>query len=138
MPVVTERMTISTRGDAEVVDVTTAVSAAVMKAGFRDGIVTVSAVGSTAAVTTCEFEPGLVADIAEVMDRLIPRWAYHHDQAWGDGNGHAHLRASIIGPSVTIPFSARRLVLGTWQQIIFIDFDNRPRERDLVIQCLGE
>jgi len=138
MPVKTERLQISTRGNAEVIDVTGEVAAKLAASGLGSGIVTVSVVGSTAAVTTCEYEPGLIRDIPELLDRLIPRGSYHHDQTWHDGNGHSHLRASLIGPSVTIPFSDTALILGTWQQIIVIDFDARPRRREVVVQILGE
>lgn len=138
MPVKTERLQISTRGNAEVIDVTGEVADKLAASGLGSGIVTVSVVGSTAAVTTCEYEPGLIRDIPELLDRLIPQGSYHHDQTWHDGNGHSHLRASLIGPSVTIPFSDTALILGTWQQIIVLDFDARPRRREVVVQILGE
>ncbi len=129
---------LSTNGHADVEDVTQQVQQKVSASGLQDGIVTVSVIGSTAAVTTCEFEPGLVRDIKDILDALIPRGSYHHDQTWGDGNGHSHLRASLIGPSLTIPFAAGKLILGTWQQIILVDCDNRSRKRQIVVQILGE
>ena len=111
----------------------------VKSSGVKKGIVNISVVGSTAALTTCEFEPGLVQDIKDTFDKLIPEGKkYHHDAAWGDGNGHAHLRSSLVGPSLTVSFKEAELVLGTWQQIIFIDFDNRPRQRKIILQFLGE
>ena len=138
MAVVTDYITLSTKGNAQVIDITPDVAEKLKKADIKDGIVVVSVVGSTAAVTTCEYEPGLIKDIKEVFDKLIARGHYHHDDTWGDGNGHAHLRASLVGPSVTVPFKNRELMLGTWQQIICIDFDNRARQRKIALQFLGE
>jgi secondary thiamine-phosphate synthase enzyme len=138
MPVVSERLHFSTHGNAQVIDVTDDVAGKIAASGLKSGIVTVSVIGSTGAMTTCEYEPGLIKDIPELMDRLIPQGAYHHDQTWHDGNGHSHLRASLMGPSVTIPFAAGKLILGTWQQIVFIDFDHRSRQRELVVQMIGE
>lgn len=120
------------------VDITPEVSARLRETKIKDGTVTVSVIGSTGAVTTCEYEPGLVQDISDIFDKLIPAGHYNHDQAWGDGNGHSHLRSSLVGPSLTVPFSKKELILGTWQQIIFIDFDNRPRSRKIVLQFMGE
>lgn len=138
MAVVTEYIQVSTKGDAEVVDITPEVSDKLKASNIKNGIVNINVCGSTGALTTCEYEPGLVQDIKEIFDKLIPAGHYHHDQAWGDGNGHAHLRASLVGPSLTLPFNKGELVLGQWQQIIFIDFDNRSRQRKLILQFLGE
>jgi len=138
MSVTTEYIHLTSEGNADVHDVTPAVSQILEEGKIKDGIVTVSVIGSTGAMTTCEFEPGLVQDIPELFDKLIPAGHYHHDQTWGDGNGHSHLRSSLIGPSVTLPFNKKKLSVGTWQQIIFIDFDNRPRDRKLVVQMMGE
>ena len=138
MSVITEKLHFSTKGNAQVIDVTGDVVEKLAGSGISDGIVTVSVIGSTGAMTTCEYEPGLVKDIPELMDKLIPQGPYHHDQTWHDGNGHSHLRASLMGPSVTIPFAKGRLLLGTWQQIVFIDFDARGRQRELVVQIIGE
>lgn len=138
MAVITEYIQCSTQGQAEVVDITPEVSQKLKSLKIKNGIVTLSVIGSTGALTTCEYEPGLVQDIKEIFDRLIPAGQYNHDQAWGDGNGHSHLRSSLVGPSLTIPFNQNKLILGTWQQIIFIDFDNRPRERKIVLQFVGE
>ncbi len=138
MAVVSKTLKLSTRGNAEVVDLTRDVAEALDGLDMKDGIVTVSCVGSTGAVTTIEYEPGLCQDIKDILDKLIPAGHYNHDQAWGDGNGHSHLRASLIGPSLTLPFNNRKMILGTWQQIIFIDLDNRPRQRQIVLQFLGE
>jgi secondary thiamine-phosphate synthase enzyme len=105
---------------------------------IKNGIVTISVIGSTGALTTCESEPGLVQDIKELFDKLIPAGRYHHDDTWHDGNGHAHLRSSLVGPSLTIPFVKGELIVGMWQQVIFIDFDNRTRERKIILQFIGE
>lgn len=138
MAVVTRYVDLSTKGNAHVIDVTGRIAEHVLDSKVVDGIVTVSVIGSTGAMTTIEYEPGLQKDVGEVFDQWIPPGQYHHDQTWGDGNGHSHLRASVVGPSVTLPFSHQKLILGTWQQIVFIDFDARPRDRRLVVQIMGE
>jgi len=138
MTVATEYIHLSTKGNAQVVDITPEVNDRLQSVKIKDGIVNISVIGSTGALTTCEFEPGLVEDIKDIFDRLIPAGEYHHDRAWGDGNGHSHLRSSLVGPSLTVPFRDRSLILGTWQQIIFVDFDNRRRDRKIVLQFLGE
>ena len=123
----------------EVVDITYRVSNALKESGQVNGIVTVFVKGSTAAITTIEFEPGLVKDFLDLMSRLAPKnIRYAHDDTWHDGNGHSHVRASLIGPSLTIPFIEGNLVLGTWQQIVFIEMDIRPRQRTIILQILGE
>lgn len=137
---VTHRSTISlrTRGWNDVSDITEAVESSVRASGVRDGIVTVFVPGSTAGITTIECEPGAVADLKKAIDRLAPAdMHYDHDQRWGDGNGFAHVRAALLGPSLSIPISQGRLELGTWQQIVLIDFDNRARTREVIIQTLG-
>jgi len=137
--VISETITLDTRGNDDVIDITAQVEEVVSNKHIQDGIVTVFVPGSTAALTTIEYENGVVTDLKNILQELIPRGKlYNHDSAWGDGNGFAHLRASVIGPSLTIPFSHKHLMLGTWQQIIFIDFDNRPRRRSLIIQIIGE
>lgn len=138
MQVKTEYINLSTKGHADVVDITPDVSQKLRSTEINDGIVNINVCGSTGALTTCEFEPGLIHDIKDIFDKLIPRGEYHHDMTWRDGNGHSHLRASLVGPSLTMPFKNQELILGTWQQIIFIDFDNRSRSRELVLQFLGE
>ena len=138
MTVVSKTLKLSTQGHADVVDITPDIAAVLADQDIKDGIVSVSCIGSTGAVTTIEYEPGLCQDIKDILDQLIPAGHYHHDQAWGDGNGHSHLRASLIGPSLTVPFNNRKMILGTWQQIVFIDLDNRPRQRQVVLQILGE
>ena len=138
MAVITEYINLSTKGNADVIDITDDVASQLSALKIKDGIVNINCVGSTGAVTTCEFEPGLVQDIKDIFDKLIPKSQYHHDQAWGDGNGHAHLRSSLVGTSLTMPFKDKKIILGKWQQIIFIDFDNRPRQRKIVLQFMGE
>jgi secondary thiamine-phosphate synthase enzyme len=139
MTAATQTILLSTSGNGHVIDITEAVAKAATEAGLADGLVTVFVPGATGAVTTVEYEPGLVADLGELFERLIPAGAhYRHDEAWHDGNGHSHVRASLLGPSLTVPVSGGRLTLGTWQQIVFIDFDVRARRRELVVQCLGE
>ena len=120
-------------------DLTEAVAQKVREAGLRDGVVTVFCPSSTSALTTIEFEAGALADLRRALDEIAPPGRdYQHNRRWGDGNGHAHLRAALLGPSLTVPFTDGTLRLGTWQQILFIDFDNRPRDRRLVVQIIGE
>jgi secondary thiamine-phosphate synthase enzyme len=126
-------------GIGEIIDITERVSAAVRGSGLQAGIAVVFVPGATAAVTTIEHEPGLVDDIRAALERIAPeRMGYAHDQRWGDGNGHSHIRASLLGPSLTVPFSGGNLMLGTWQQIVFLELDNRPRKRRIILQILGE
>lgn len=130
---------LSTRGNGEVHDVTDGVAESVRQSGVTDGTVTVFVPGSTAGITTIEFEPGLRQDFPAAMERLVPRdLPYEHDRTWHDGNGHSHVRASMIGPSVTVPVAAGRLLLGTWQQVVLVDFDNRARDRRVVVTVVGE
>ncbi len=137
--VVTAEIALQTRGDADMHDVTEAVAAHVQRSGLASGIVTVFCPSSTSALTTIEFESGALADLRRAFDEVAPPDRdYRHNQRWGDGNGHAHLRAALLGPSLTVPFSRGQLHLGTWQQIVYIDFDNRPRRRALVVQIMGE
>lgn len=139
MDVITGHIEVSTKGDSEVVDITDEVAEKVKTCGLQSGIVTVFVSGSTASVTTTEYEPGLRKDITEMLEKLAPKdTRYHHNDTWGDGNGYAHVRASFLGPSLTIPFTNGKLLLGTWQQIVLIDFDNRKRFRDIIIQILGK
>lgn len=139
MKVLTEQVSFSTRGNVDIIDITSDVSRLVENSGLERGIVTVFVHGSTAAVTTIEYESGLVEDLKQALERVAPRGIeYRHNLRWGDGNGHSHIRASLLGPSLTVPFQGARLMLGTWQQIVFIDLDNRPRTRDVIVQMMGE
>ena len=132
-------LTVQTKGDEDVLDVTAQVTGFVTSSSVRAGFVVVAVVGSTASITTIEYEPGLVSDLRKAFERVAPSGvAYDHDARWGDGNGHAHVRASLLGPSVTLPITNGSLVLGTWQQIVLVDFDTRPRTRRVVLQVLGE
>ncbi|GAB4369273.1 MAG: secondary thiamine-phosphate synthase enzyme YjbQ [Acidobacteriota bacterium] len=129
---------LDTSGGVEIHDLTDRVEAIVRESGIGEGIVVVSVPGSTGALTTIEHEPGLERDLAEALERLVPRdRPYHHDARWGDGNGHSHVRASLIGPSVALPVRDGAPVRGTWQQIVFVELDNRPRRRRLVVQVVG-
>ena len=138
--VFTQTARIETRGDCDVVDITGEVSKAVTASGMGSGAVTVFVAHSTCAITTVEYEPGLVADLKAAFERIAPAegLTYHHNQRWGDGNGHSHVRASLLGCSRSIPFVDKRLILGTWQQVVLIDFDNRARARNIVFQVVGE
>ena len=128
-----------TRGQGDVHDVTDEVTRALEGSGLSSGTITVFVVGSTAAITTIEFEPGAVADMNRVFDTLAPRDAhYDHHLRWGDDNGSSHVRAALLGPSLTVPFTAGRVVLGTWQQVVLVEFDTRPRSRQVVVQVIGE
>ena len=135
---VTERIPVSTRGDTDVIDLTDQVAGLVEKHRIRDGQVLVFVPGSTAGLTTIEFEPGLVRDLPELFERLAPQGGhYHHEDTWHDGNGHSHCRAALLGPSLTVPIASGQLLLGQWQQIVLVDFDNRPRRREIVVQLSG-
>jgi len=135
----TEYLSLTTRGQTDIREITAQVAQAVEMSGLQNGIVTIFTPSSTSALTTIEFEPGCLSDLRRLFEEWIPSQRdYAHNARWGDNNGHSHLRASMLGPSLTIPFVDRHLLLGTWQQIIFIDFDIRPRQRRLVLQIIGE
>lgn len=139
MKIITEKFRVSTKGHTDVIDITKTVGQLVTKHKLKTGNVTVFVSGSTAGVTTVEYEPGLVKDLPEAFERIAPTGKrYHHDATWGDNNGYAHVRASLLGPSLTVPFHDGDLQLGTWQQVVLIDFDDRPRERSVVVQLVGE
>jgi secondary thiamine-phosphate synthase enzyme len=137
--VATHRRDVTTRGQGDAHDITALVSAAVDESGMARGVATVFVIGSTAAVTTIEFEPGAVADLNRLLEQIIPRHIeYRHHLRWGDDNGSSHVRAALLGPSLTVPFADRALLLGTWQQIMLLELDTRPRKREIVIQVIGE
>lgn len=139
MAVITKYVEFSTAGEAEARDITAEISRALNETEMMSGTVTVFVPGATGGITTVEFEPGLEQDMKELWERIAPSDVeYNHDRAWGDGNGHAHLRATLLGPSLTIPFVDGELTLGTWQQVIMVDFDNKPRQRRIVLQFIGE
>lgn len=137
--VVTDKISLHTQGEADIQDISGQVAGSVRNSGLRAGTVTVFCPSSTSALTTVEFEPGCLADLRRLFDELLPPHRdYAHNAAWGDGNGHSHARAALLGASLTVPFVEGRLTLGTWQQIIYLDFDVRPRARQLVVQMIGE
>jgi len=130
---------VHTSGQGDMHDISAAVTAAVVDSGLSSGIVTVSVVGSTAGVTTIEFEPGSVTDFNQMLETLAPRDGhYRHHERWGDDNGSSHVRAALVGPSLTVPFTNGTVQLGTWQQIVLTEFDTRPRHRQLIVQMVGE
>jgi secondary thiamine-phosphate synthase enzyme len=133
------RFKISTKGFCDIIDITSRVEEAVEKSGVEDGICIVSCPGSTIGITTIENEPELLKDFKELMERLVPSdKRYHHDSVWGEANGFSHLRSSLIKPFLTVPVENGKLVLGTWEQIVFVDFDNRPREREILVKVIGK
>ncbi|HEY3422329.1 MAG TPA: secondary thiamine-phosphate synthase enzyme YjbQ [Methanocellaceae archaeon] len=139
MAIFMKTLSFNTRGEGDMIDVTKRVQDVLSASHINDGIVTMFVPGSTASLTTIEYEPGLEKDFPRAMDKLAPKGAhYDHDARWGDGNGNSHVKASMIGPSLVVPFEKGRLMLGTWQQIVFVDFDNRPRERQMIVQVMGE
>ena len=139
MTVMTFALQLNTRGDADIQDITEAVADLVQESGLENGTATVFCPSATSALTTIEYESGCVSDLRRLFDEIVdPQRDYAHNARWHDGNGHSHIRAALLGPSLTVPFVQRRLTLGTWQQIIYVDFDNRPRRRELVLQLIGE
>ncbi len=139
MTVVTKQLSVETRGEGDILDVTENVAEAVSESSLENGVVTIFVPGSTGALTTIEYEPGLLKDLPNVLERVAPkRLEYEHERRWHDGNGHSHVRASIIGPCLTVPFVKGRLTLGTWQQIIFLELDVHSRHRQLILQIIGE
>ncbi len=139
MAVRTKSFSLETRGNSDIEDITPEVAKEVKNSGLSEGIVTVFIPGSTAGITTIEFEGGVLEDLSKMLDRIIPQnIKYQHDYRWGDGNGHSHVRSAMVGTSFTVPFSKSELILGTWQQIVFIDFDNRSRRREIILQIIGE
>jgi secondary thiamine-phosphate synthase enzyme len=130
---------LKTKGDGEIIDITPKVQKQLTESDISGGIVTVFVQHSTCGITTVEYEPGLIEDLGKLWERIAPKnIPYAHDAHWGDGNGYAHVRASLLGASLTVPFVDKKLALGTWQQIILVDFDNRPRNRTVVVQVMGE
>jgi secondary thiamine-phosphate synthase enzyme len=139
MVVVTKEIRVQTSGECDTVDLTDKVQEALSSSGLKDGVITVFVGGSTAAVTTIEYEPGLLQDLPAALERIAPKSVeYKHEEMWHDGNGHSHVRASIIGPSLVLPFKDKRLCLGTWQQVVLIELDIRARSRNVILQILGE
>jgi len=134
-----ETINLSTKGFSDILDITRHVDAVIDRSGIKNGLVTVFCPGSTGSVTTIEYESGVLKDLQKAIEKVAPsNIPYEHDKRWGDGNGFSHVRAALMKPSLTIPFIKGKLALGTWQQIVFIDFDNRKRERNLIVQIVGE
>jgi secondary thiamine-phosphate synthase enzyme len=139
MSIITKTIAINSTGENHMIDITLETSEAVKASRLKDGIVTIFVSGSTAAVTTIEYEPGLKKDFPKMLARIAPKEIeYEHDNTWHDGNGHSHVRASLIGPSLTVPFKNGSLMLGTWQQIVVLEMDIRPRGRNIILQMIGE
>ena len=139
MPVKTGNISLHTQGNIDVQDITRELIGLVEHSGLKSGTLTVFCPSSTSGLTTIEFEPGALADLKRMFEELVPsNRDYAHNATWEDGNGHSHMRAALLGPSLTIPFVKKTLTLGTWQQVIYVDFDIRPRQRELVVQLVGE
>lgn len=135
----TGSIALTTRGDTDIHDITDPIANVISQSGLKTGTVTVFCSSSTSALTTIEYESGAVSDLRRLFEEIIPQnREYAHNARWHDGNGHSHVRASLLGPSLTIPFVNGELTLGTWQQVIYVDFDNKPRRRELVVQMIGE
>jgi secondary thiamine-phosphate synthase enzyme len=139
MKVVSKTIQVSSKGENDIIDITQELSNVVKGSNIENGTVTFFVSGSTAAITTIEYEPGLIADFPEMLSRIVPKnIEYKHDNAWHDGNGHSHVRASLLGPSLTVPVIHGNLTLGTWQQIVLLEMDTRPRNRNVILQIMGE
>ncbi len=137
--VVTRKISLHTEGQCDIIDITPQVEREVTASGINSGIVTLFVAGSTAGITTIEYESGLISDFRAMWGRNAPQnLPYDHDRRWGDGNGYSHVRASLLGASLVVPFNDKRLALGTWQQVVLVDFDNRPRSRQVVLQIMGD
>lgn len=137
--IIQTKINLSTKGFNDIIDITAQIHDSVNKSHINDGYVLVFVPGATGGITTIEYEPGLLKDLPDMLESIAPmNKTYMHDKTWHDGNGYAHLRSALIGPDITIPIQDNKLVLGTWQQIIFLDFDNRPRQRQLHLQICGE
>jgi len=137
--VITKKIGLQTRGNCDMINITPQVAEQLAGAEVTNGTVTLFITGSTAGITTIEYESGLLSDFQSMWERNIPQNInYNHDRAWGEGNGYSHVRASLLGASLVVPFNNKRLTLGTWQQIVLVDFDNRPRSRQILLQIMGE
>ena len=137
--VVTKKISLQTKGNCDIINITPQVEQQVAETDINNGTATLFVAGSTAGISTIEFESGLLSDFQGMWERNIPQnIPYDHDRRWGDGNGYSHVRASLLGASLVVPFSNKRLTLGTWQQIVVVDFDNRPRSREIILQIMGD
>jgi len=139
MTIISKTIRISTKGNCDMIDITGQIAKEINNSNIDSGIATIFITGSTAGVTTIEYESGVIRDYKDMWDRNVPlNISYQHDQRWGDGNGYSHVRASLQSPSLVVPFTNKKMMLGTWQQIVVVDFDNRARSREIVLQLLGE
>jgi len=139
MTVISKSIRINSNGNCDMIDITAQIAREISNSEIDSGTATIFICGSTAGISTIEYEGGLVSDFKDMWDRNVPQnIPYQHDRRWGDGNGHSHVRASLLGPSLVIPFINKKLALGTWQQVTVVDFDNRPRSREIIIQLIGE
>ena len=139
MTVISESISVNTKGNADIHEITNQITKVVSRSGLIAGTVTIFCPSSTSALTTIEYDGGAVSDLKRLFDEIIPvNREYAHNERWHDGNGHSHVRAALLGPSLVIPFVDGKLTLGVWQQVIYVDFDNRPRQRELVVQLIGE
>ncbi len=137
--VVTKKISLQSKGNCDIINITSQVEQQVAETDINSGTATLFVAGSTAGITTIEFESGLLSDFQGMWERNIPQnIPYNHDRRWGDGNGYSHVRASLLGASLVVPFSGKKLTLGTWQQIVVVDFDNRPRSREIILQIMGD
>ena len=139
MEIINHTLKLKTKGSGDLINITDQISELLHKSDLTRGNVTIFNIGSTAAITTFEFEPGMIKDVQELYEKIVPsNQHYHHDDTWGDANGFSHLRAALQGPCLTIPFEKGDLMLGTWQQVVLAEFDNRPRQRKIVVQIIGQ
>ncbi|MFA5388998.1 MAG: secondary thiamine-phosphate synthase enzyme YjbQ [Candidatus Omnitrophota bacterium] len=139
MAIISKKIKFNTKGGTDIINITKEAASIVLGSGMKNGSVTIFVPGSTASITTVEYEPGLVDDLKAFFEKIAPCSAvYQHNIRWQDGNGYSHVRASLMGPGITVPFIDSKMQLGRWQQIILIDFDNRPRDRELIVQVIGE
>ena len=137
--VITRQISLQSKGNCDIIDITSQVAEQLAEAEINNGTVTLLVAGSTAGISTIEYEPGLLSDFQSMWERNVPRnISYNHDRAWGEGNGFSHVRASLLGASLVVPFNNKKLTLGTWQQIVLVDFDNRPRSRRIILKIMGE
>jgi len=139
LPVESQALTLQTRKEGELVDITAKVEAAIQAGKIENGVVFLFVPGSTGALTTIEYEPGLAVDFPKALEKLVPAdLSYEHEERWHDGNGHSHVKASLLGPDLFVPFQKKKLMLGTWQQVVFVEMDVRPRSRTIIVQVIGE
>ena len=139
MGVYSDQINIKTNGEVDIIDITDEIQNSIGKSKLKDGIVCIFVAGSTGALTTIEYEPGLKKDLPQALEKIAPKGIYYnHHETWHDDNGHSHVRASIMGPSITVPFRNKKLIHGTWQQIVFVELDTSPRNREIIVQIVGE